>query len=229
MYTYIDADNSSATGLRADIGGRGYGFDYAIAAVGRNGVVNSSGLYGFASGQPNPWNLLGSVEIGLDAHRMEFGVNASLLNLAAGYRIVFYASDWRLEYDLALPDAAVARFPIAIQAATNAVINEVSPRPNPEWVELANPLATSVSLNNWLLQVRNGGWQTVFTFTTQVLRPFRSGSEYLQVPLPSNSLPNGGTQVRLPQSTTTIDPTTHPRSLHNRPAWAPVKDPPTRV
>src|SRR5437879_13338017 len=79
MYAYIDADNSSATGLRADIGGRAYGFDDAIAAVGRNGVVNSSGLYGVASGQPNPWNFLRSVEIGLDAHRMEFAVNASVL------------------------------------------------------------------------------------------------------------------------------------------------------
>src|SRR2546428_506960 len=77
MYAYIDADNSSATGLRADVGGRAYGFDDAIAAVGRNGVVNSSGLYGFALGQPNPWNLLRSVELGLDAHRMESAVERS--------------------------------------------------------------------------------------------------------------------------------------------------------
>jgi len=40
VYAYIDADNSSATGLWADIGGRIYGLDYAIAVVGRNGVVN---------------------------------------------------------------------------------------------------------------------------------------------------------------------------------------------
>src|SRR3989475_2220613 len=93
MYTYIDADNSSATGLRADVGGRAYGFDDAIAAVGRNGVVNSSGLYGVASGQPNPWNFLRSVEIGFDAHRMEFSGNASDLHLTAGDRVVFYRSD----------------------------------------------------------------------------------------------------------------------------------------
>src|SRR2546430_11286817 len=158
---------------------------------------------------------------------MEFGVNASLLNWTAGYRIVFYASDWRLEYDLALPDAAVARFPIAIQAATNAVINEVSPRPNPEWVELANPLATSVSLNNWLLQVRNGGWQTVFTFTTQILGPFGSGSEYLQVPLPSNSLPNGGAQVRLRSGTNTIDRTTYPGNGNSGQTGARLQNPVT--
>ena len=229
MYAYIDADNSSATGLRADIGGRAYGFDYAIAAIGRNGAVNASGLYGFVSNASNPWNLLRPVDVGLDAHRMEFAVNASVLNLTVGYRVVFYASDWRLEYDLALPDAAVARFPISVQAATNAVVNEVSPRSNPEWIEIANPLATSISLNNWRLQVRNGGWQTVFTFTTQVLGPFGSGTEYLQVNLPANSLPNGGAQVRLRQGGTTIDRTTYPGSVANGQSWARFKDPASGV
>src|SRR5205809_646272 len=123
MYAYIDADNSSATCLGVDVAGRAYGFDDAIAAVGRNGDVNSTGLYGFVAGQSNPWNLLRPIDIALDAHRMEFAVNASALNLTAGYRVVFYASDWRLEYDLALPDAAVARFPVSIQAATNAGTN----------------------------------------------------------------------------------------------------------
>jgi uncharacterized repeat protein (TIGR01451 family) len=230
MYAYIDADNSSATGLRVDVGGRAYGFDYAIATVGRNGAVNSSGLYAFTPGQSNPWTLLRPVDVGLDAHRIEFAVNATVLNLTAGYRVVFYASDWRLEYDMALPDAVVARFPISIQAATNAVVNEVSPRSNPEWIEVANPLATSISLNTWRLQVRSGGqWSTVFTFTTQVLGPFGSGSEYLQVVLPANSLPNGGAQVRLRQGTTTIDRTTYPGSVNNGQTWARFKDPVTGV
>src|SRR5437879_13899168 len=77
MYAYIDADNSSATGLRADIGGRAYGFDFAIAAIGRNGVVNSSGLYGFASSQSNPWNFLRPVGVALDPNRIEFALTAS--------------------------------------------------------------------------------------------------------------------------------------------------------
>src|SRR5436190_226776 len=124
-----------------DLGANFTGFVDAIAAVGRNGDMNSSGLYGFVAGQSNPWNLLRPIDIALDAHRMEFGVNASAINLTAGYRVVFYASDWRLEYDLALPDAAVARFPVSIQAATNVVINEVSPQLNPEWIEVANPLS----------------------------------------------------------------------------------------
>ena len=230
MYAYIDGDNSSATGLWADVGGQVYGFDHAIVVVGRNGAVASSGLYGFGPNRTNPWTYLRPVAVGLDAHRIEFAVNASVLNLTAGYRVVFFASDWRLEFDSGLPDAVVARFPVVIQAATNVVINEVSPRPNPEWAELVNPLATSVSLNGWVLQVRSAGpWTTVVTFTTQVLGPFGSGSEYLQVPLPSNSLPDGGAQVRLRFGTNTIDRTTYPGNVNNGQTWARLKDPVTGV
>src|SRR3989454_8727340 len=99
---------------------------------------------------------------------MDFSVNSSALALAAGYQVVYFASDWRLGYDVALPDAAVARFPIAAQAATNAVINEVSPQPSPEWVDLANPTATPISLNGWNLALVRGSKLTViFSFTTQ--------------------------------------------------------------
>ncbi|HKW43693.1 MAG TPA: lamin tail domain-containing protein [Thermoplasmata archaeon] len=230
MYAYIDADNASASGLWADVGGRTYGFDYAIAVVGRNGAVNSSGLYAWTANQTNPWKLIAPVAVGLDAHRIEFAVNASLMNLTPAYRVVFYASDWRLEYDLALPDAAVGTIPISIQAATNVVINEVSPHPNPEWIEVANPLATSVSLNGWTLQARGGGnWRTVFTFTNQVLGPFGSGSEYLAVTLAPNSLPDGNGQVRLRQGGTTIDRTNYPASVNNGQSWSRLKDPVTGV
>src|SRR2546421_11420244 len=54
MYAYIDADNSSATGLRGDIGGRAFGFDYAIAAICRNGTVNASGLCAVAASKLTP-------------------------------------------------------------------------------------------------------------------------------------------------------------------------------
>ena len=106
----------------SDVQGRLYGFDYAIAVIGRNGVVNSSGLYAFAPAQANPWTLVRPIAVALDAHRMEFAVNATVLNLTAGYRVAYFASDWRLGYDVALPDAAVSRFPVGAQAATNVVI-----------------------------------------------------------------------------------------------------------
>src|SRR5947208_12919769 len=122
MYAYIDADNSSATGLRVDVAARAYGFDDAIAAVGRNGDVNSSGLYGFVAGQSNPWNLLRPIDIALEGHRMEFRVNASAINLTAGYRVVFYACDWRLGYAAAPPAAAVACIPVCVHSASGHLL-----------------------------------------------------------------------------------------------------------
>src|SRR2546425_397415 len=131
-----------------------------------------------------------------------------------------------LGYDVALPDAAVARFPIAAQAATNAVINEVSPQPNPEWVELANPTATPISLNGWNLALNKGGKVTViFTFTTQNLGAWGSGLEYLSVVLPKNSLPNGNVQLQLLQGTTVVDQTTYSPNVGSSQTWARFKDP----
>src|SRR5207247_9551812 len=43
MYAYIDGDNYSATGLWADGGGQVYGFDPAIAVVGRTGTAAPAG------------------------------------------------------------------------------------------------------------------------------------------------------------------------------------------
>src|SRR5439155_37289 len=226
VYAYIDADNSSASGLWSDVQGRTYGFDYVIAVIGRNGAVNSSGLYAFVPARANPWNLVAPITVGLDAHRMEFSVNASALGLTAGYRVVYFASDWRLGYDVELPDAAVALFPIGAQAATNAVINEISPQPNPEWVELANPTGTPISLNGWNLALLRGNKLTViFAFTTQTLGAWGSGQEYLSVPLPGNSLPNGNAQLLLQQGATIIDQTTYSSSVGSGLTWARFKDP----
>src|SRR5207237_5164754 len=88
----------------------------------------------------------------------------------------------------------------------------------------------SVSLNGLGLQVRTSGpGTTVFTVPTQVLGRFGSGSEYLQVFLPSNALPNGGAQVRLRSGTTTIDRATYPGNVNNGQTWARFKDPVTGV
>jgi uncharacterized repeat protein (TIGR01451 family) len=226
VYVYFDSDNSTTTGLRATVEGRQYGFDFAIAIVGRNGEIRSAGLYAYVAGSGGPWRLIGSAVVGFDAHRMEFAVNASVLNLTAGYRVVYYTSDWRLQYDVALPDAAVAVFPVSIQVATTVVINEVVPRPNPPWVELANPLSIAVSLNGWNLAVLQGGiWTVIFGFTSETIGPWGSGSEYLRVTLPANALPNQSTQLGLRQGTTVIDQTTYPLGIPIGQSWARFKDP----
>ncbi|HYM39449.1 MAG TPA: hypothetical protein VEY12_04790 [Thermoplasmata archaeon] len=108
MYAYIDADNSSATGIRYRVGNLTYGFDYAVSVVGRNGQVNSSALY--APSANGTWQYVGPAQAALDAHRLELAVNASQLNLRAGYRVVYVASDWQQQYDVAVPDKNVATF-----------------------------------------------------------------------------------------------------------------------
>src|SRR3989454_767802 len=148
------------------------------------------------------------------------------VGLAAGYQVVYFASDWRLGYDVALPDSAVARFPIGAQAATNAVINEVSPQPNPEWVELANPTTIPISLNGWnLALVRGNQINVIFTFTTQTLGAWGSGLEYLSTALPTNSLPNGNAQLLLRQGTIVVDQTAYSPSVGSGQTWARFKDP----
>lgn len=226
VYAYIDSDNSTTTGLWSDVEGRTYGFDHAIAVIGRNGAVNSSGLYAFNPARANPWTFVRPVAVALDAHRMEFAVNASALNLTPGYRVVYFASDWRLGYDVALPDAAVALFPVGAQAAMNVLINEISPQPNPEWFELVNPTSSAVSLSGWSIAiVRGNRIAVVYTFTSEVIGAWGSGSEYLRVLVPYNSFPNGNVQVMLRQGTTVIDQTTYSQSVANGQSWSRFKDP----
>ncbi len=111
VYAYIDADNSSMTGIRYQVGNRTYGFDYAVATKGRNGQVNSSALY--VAGVNDTWQYVGPAAAALDSHRLEFAVNASALNLRVGYQVVYVASDWKLEYDVASPNENVASFTLS--------------------------------------------------------------------------------------------------------------------
>jgi len=229
VYAYLDADNRSDTGLSTIVSGNVYGFEYAFAILGRNGVIRSSGLFGYVPGG-NPWTYLAAVDAGLDAHRIEFAVNASLLGVSSGYRMIFLASDWRLDFDEADPRTSVTSFPVGAQAATSVVINEISPAPNPEWIELANPTSTAVSLAGWdLVRVSGNKIVVLYTFTTQVLGAWGSGTEYLAVALPNNSLPNGNIRVRLRQSGTPVDETAYSVGVGGGRSWSRLKDPLTGV
>lgn len=229
LYAYIDADNSSLTGLPISIGNVSYGFDYAIAILGRNGVVNASALYRFAPTNATPWTFLAPVRAALDSHRIEFATNATPLGLSPGYRVVFYASDWRRQYDVALPDAFVSRFTlVTLTIASSVVINEVSPAPNIEWIEVANPTAGSVNLQGWTLSIVKGNkLSVIYTFGAVVLGAFGSGTEYLQALLPPNSLPNGQSTVALSAGSLVVDQTTYPSGVNGGLSWARHKDPMT--
>ncbi len=229
LYAYVDADNSSLTGLQASTGTANFGFDYALMVTGRNGTISSSSLYRYVPTPNGTWQFVRPIVAALDAHRIEFGVDASAMNLTASYRVVFYATDWRLQYDVALPDAAVRFFALATQAIANSVvINEVSPQPNPEWIEVANPTSASVNLQGWTLNVVKGGkFAVLYTFGNVVLGPFGSGTEYFAPEMPKNSLPNGQNTVSLNLGTVVTDQTTYNSSVGGTKTWSRFKDPST--
>jgi uncharacterized repeat protein (TIGR01451 family) len=96
--------------------------------------------------------------------------------------------------------------------AARIVLNEVSSEPNPEWVELCNPTGVPVNVGGWSIQYRQGLWQTAYTIPAGTfIGAWGSGSEYLALTLPANSLPNNGRQLRLRNSAgTTVDTTAYP-------------------
>lgn len=229
LYAYVDADNSSLTGLQASTATATFGFDDALVVTGRNGTISSSSLYRYAMTPNGTWQFARPIVAALDAHRIEFGVDASAMNLTASYRVVFYATDWRLQYDVAVPDAAVRFFALAAKAvATSVVLNEIAPQPNPEWIEVANPTSSSVSLQGWTVNmVKAGKFVPIYTFGAIVLGPFGSGSEYFATEVDKNSLPNGQNTVSLNRGSVVVDQTTYTATVGNAKTWARLKDPST--
>lgn len=229
---YVDADNASSTGLVVAIGTAVYGFDRAVVVVGRHGAVAASGLFRYQPGPGMPWAFVAPLPAAVDATRLEVSAPPALLNLSANYRTVYVASDWRTSYDTALP-VAPGRSPgpgvgTRSPAGDNVVINEISPQPNPEWVELANPTSSPIGLTGWTLQRRKGNnWETIYTFTGGTIGAWGSGSEYLATNLPTNSLPNGQTTIRLVDAAgRTVDLTTY-QPTGNGKTWSRFKDPTT--
>ena len=229
---YVDGDNATDTGLPTTIGTLRYGLDWAIVVAGRHGTVVASDLFRIRPGATVPWERVAAIPAAVDAHRLEASVPSLLLNLSSNYRTVYYATDWTLSFDIGLPVPPARSFPpiagTRSPAGDNVVINEISTQPNPEWIELANPTSNPISLLAWRLQRRQGSsWTTIFMFTSQVIGAWGSGSEYLVVSPPFNSLPNGQSTVRLVNPFgTVIDLTTYPRTGQGR-TWSRLKHPST--
>ena len=110
-------------------------------------------------------------------------------------------------------------------SSSSIVINEVSSMPNPEWVELCNPSAEAVSIAGWILQYYQGSWKNAQTFGAgTTIGAWGTGSEYLVVNLPSGSLPDQGTGVRLVNSGgQVVDVTTYVK-LTTGQSWALYKN-----
>jgi len=226
---YIDADGDPATGLPVSTAAGPVGADFAIEVRGRAQRVIDSGLFAYAPGPDNPWRRIGDVTVGMDAHRLEVAFPAALANLSAAPRVAFRMRDAGFSVDTS--DGVATRGTAPPPSPTNpggtdVVINEVSAATNPEWVEIANPTNAARNMNGCTLERRQGGgWTTVYTFT-QTIGAWGSGTEYLAVNLPSNSLPNGGSTVRILCAGTEIDRTAYSGHSSSE-SWARFKDPST--
>jgi uncharacterized repeat protein (TIGR01451 family) len=194
-----------------------YGVDHAYQAIGRAGTVLTSGLFAFnasalAAGLI-PWDRIADAGTEIDHLRLEASLDGGILNLTANHTFLFFATDWQSNFDTAGTAGVIRRAPgtgTRSLAGNNVVLNEISPKPNPEWVELANPTASAINLNGWMLQRKTGNnWNTIYTYT-QTIGAWGSGSEYLTVDFAPNTLPNGQTSIRLVAANgTEVDRTTY--------------------
>ncbi|MBU0579520.1 lamin tail domain-containing protein [Patescibacteria group bacterium] len=78
------------------------------------------------------------------------------------------------------------------------IINEVYPAPSEgsEWIELFNPTAETIVLENWTVFDQLSSPTCIFTFTTQEIKP----NKFLVIELPSAKLNNSADGVTLKNS-----------------------------
>jgi uncharacterized repeat protein (TIGR01451 family) len=214
---YLDADNNSASGLPLILGSQTYGMDYLLAISGRNGKTHVRGLYGFVSGNI-PWALVESIsQLAFDTRSVELSIPLTSIQLDPGFTAVFNIVDWQGDFDLS--DQATGRsrsveLGTRSPAGDNVVLNEVySAGDIVEWFEVSNPTAAPINLNNWEFQLKGkGAWTTLYTFGDVDIGAWLSGSEYIAIDLPSNSIKDKSVSVRLVDSTgTVVDATKLPR------------------
>ncbi|MBI4416183.1 MAG: DUF11 domain-containing protein [Euryarchaeota archaeon] len=224
-YVYVDRDNRTDTGLLVYVDGIPYGMDFAYEAVGRGGVILDAGLYAYNASRAIPWERFADAPTAVDAHQLEASFDASLFNLAANHTFVFFTKDWRFDFDQGRsgPQRAPGAWTRSI-AGDNVVINELSPKPNPEWIEFANPTGSPVSVAGWTLQRQKGkNWVTVVTLSGTI-GAWGSGTEYLTVVPPDNSLPNGGNLLRLVTADGVEVDRTRYDNVGRSQSWARFKD-----
>ena len=225
---YIDADNDTTTGLPMILNSQSYGMDNLLVVSGRNGIAHVAGLYGYVSGHI-PWEYVEDISsLAFDTRSMELSVPLASLQLSTGFSVVFNLMDWQGDFDVS--DQATGRSRSASMgtrspAGDNVVLNEISSfGTTGEWFEIANPTASSINLNNWEFQIRQKkGWLTLYTFGNVDIGAWLSGSEYIAVDLPANSIKDKSVSVRLVDSGgTVVDDTKIPR-LKSGESWARLK------
>jgi uncharacterized repeat protein (TIGR01451 family) len=228
LSVFLDADNDTATGLPLIAGSQIYGVDYLLAISGRNGMPRIRGLYEYVPGNI-PWALVVSIsELAFDTKSIEFSIPMTSIQLDSDFSAIFHISDWQGDFDSSDQAAGRSRgggIGTRSPAGDNVIVNEVySVTASGEWFELANPTVSSIDLDNWELQIKfKGKWLTIYTFGAVTIGAWLSGSEYLDVDLPPNSIKDKPVDIRLMDDTgTEVDYTKLPK-LKPGESWARFK------
>jgi uncharacterized repeat protein (TIGR01451 family) len=229
LSVYLDSDNDTATGLPMILGTQMYGMDNLIAVSGRNGRTHVSGLYQHIPGNI-PWGLVEGVsQLAFDTRSVELSVPLTSIQLSPGFKAVFSIMDWQSDFDVSDQATGRSRSPSTSTrspAGDNVVINEVyAVTATGEWFELANPTSNAIDLNNWEVEIKSKGkWTTIHTFGAVSIGAWLSGSEYLDVDLPQNSIKDKPVDIRLLDSTGTVVDYTKLPKLKQGESWARLKD-----
>ncbi len=225
---FLDADNDTSTGLPLIVDTQTYGMDYLLAVSGRNGEPHHRGLYIYMPGNV-PWALYeGISELEFDTRSVELSIPLTSIQLDPDFSVVFHIADWQGNHDSS--DQATGRSGGYTEgtrspAGDNVVINEIySVGTTGEWFEVANPTSSGINLNNWELQLKyKGKWQAIYTFGDVTIGAWLSGSEYMAVDLPPDSIKGKPTDVRLVDSTGTEVDLTRLSNLKQGESWARFK------
>ena len=228
LSVFLDADNDTTTGLPLIAGSQFYGMDYLLAVSGRNGMPHIRGLYEYVPGNI-PWALVESIsQLAFDTRSIEFSIPLTSIQLDSDFSALFHISDWQGDFDSSDEAAGRSRggsISTRSPAGDNVVFNEVySVTASGEWFELANPTGSSIDLDSWEVQIKyKGKWQTIHTFGAVTIGAWLSGSEYIAVDLPPNSIKDKPIEIRLmDDGGTEVDHTKLPK-LKPGQSWARFK------
>ena len=229
LSVYIDVDNDTTTGLSMILNSQSYGMDNLLVVSGRNGIAHVAGLYGFVTGHI-PWEYVEDISsLAFDTRSMELSVPLTSLQLSTGFSVVFNLMDWQGDFDVSDQATGRSRSPSTgtrSPAGDNVVFNEIySVTATNEWFELVNPTSSAINLNNWAVEIKSKGkWTNIHTFGAVSIGAWLSGSEYLDVDLPQNSIKDKPVNIRLLDSTGTVVDETKLPKLKPGESWARLKD-----
>ncbi|MEM3038175.1 MAG: lamin tail domain-containing protein [Thermoplasmata archaeon] len=150
----LDTDMNISTGANAT---NLMGADYLVFIAGKKGKILNSDIYRWEGAQDSgEWVVAGAVQFAIDARRLEFAFNMSLIGLGEldVATVAFFMTDWKEGMDISDSILPLAKWQSDMysRAFGGIIINEVyNVKNQADWVELYNTGTTPISLSGWRL------------------------------------------------------------------------------